>query len=151
MLNGYSAQLAKRKAPLAAEKTEASKGALIPRATVIVTANSRSKTLLKKAVVRVCHPSTSRTPILRIQFRCCRAHPTLTRSHRLVLIGRVLSRSGKGQHSGEHNSHGWYVDPVSDIGSPHSRFKIALCFDRLNREVISLDVAPVCVRPIVEP
>lgn len=62
MLNGYSAQLAKRKAPPAAEKTEASKGALIPRATVIVTANSRSKTPLKKAVVRVCHPSSSRKP-----------------------------------------------------------------------------------------
>src|ERR1700676_2636551 len=53
MLKGYSAQLAKRKAPPAAENTEASKGALIPRATVIVTANSRSKTPLKKAVVRV--------------------------------------------------------------------------------------------------
>lgn len=62
MLNGYSTQLPKRKAPPAAEKTEASKGALIPRATVIVTANSRSKTPLKKAVVRVCHPSTSRIP-----------------------------------------------------------------------------------------
>src|SRR5690349_8416873 len=62
MLNGYSAQLAKRKAPPAAEKTEASKGALIPRAPVIVTANSRSKTPLKRAVLRVCHPSTSRIP-----------------------------------------------------------------------------------------
>src|SRR5215471_18384144 len=62
MLNGYSPQLAKRKAPPAAEKTEKSKGALIPRAPVIVTANSRSKTPLKKAVLRVCHPSTSRIP-----------------------------------------------------------------------------------------
>src|SRR5258706_81806 len=57
MLKGYSAQLAKRKAPPAAENTEASKGAFIPRAAVIVTANSRSKTPLTKAVVRVCHPS----------------------------------------------------------------------------------------------
>ena len=62
MLNGYSAQLAKRKAPPAAEKTEASKGALIPRVPVIVTANRRSKTPLKRAVVRVRHPNTSKTP-----------------------------------------------------------------------------------------
>src|SRR5215471_13129122 len=62
MLNGYSPQLAKRKAPPAAEKTEKSKGALIPRAPVIVTANSRSKTPLKRAILRVCHPSTSRMP-----------------------------------------------------------------------------------------
>src|SRR5215468_9073947 len=60
MLKGYSAQLAKRKAPPAAEKTEASKGALMPRDPVIVTANSRSKTLLKSAVLRVCQPSISR-------------------------------------------------------------------------------------------
>ena len=52
MLNGYSAQQARRKAPPAAEKTEESKGALIPRAAAIVTANSRSKTPLKKAVSR---------------------------------------------------------------------------------------------------
>ena len=62
MLKGYSPQLAKRKAPPAAEKTEKSKGALIPRANVIVTANSRSRTPLKRAVHRVCHPSTSRMP-----------------------------------------------------------------------------------------
>src|SRR5215472_12029689 len=62
MLNGYSAQLARRKAPPAAEKTEASKGALIPRAPVIATANSRSKLPLKRAVVRVCHPSSSEIP-----------------------------------------------------------------------------------------
>src|SRR5262245_15409867 len=62
MLNGYSAQLARRKAPPAAEKTEASKGALIPRAPVIVIANSRSKPPLKTAVVRVCHPSSSKIP-----------------------------------------------------------------------------------------
>jgi hypothetical protein len=60
MLNGYSAQLAKRKAPPAAENTEKSSGALIPSATVIVAASSRSKNPLKKAVVRVCHPSTSK-------------------------------------------------------------------------------------------
>jgi hypothetical protein len=42
--------------------TEKSSGALIPSATVIVAANSRSKSPLKKAVVRVCHPSTSRIP-----------------------------------------------------------------------------------------
>src|SRR3982074_2017049 len=62
MLNGYSAQLAKRKAPAAAENTEKSSGALIPSATVIGAANTRSKSPLKKAVVRVCHPSTSKIP-----------------------------------------------------------------------------------------
>src|SRR5579864_389458 len=62
MLNGYSAQLAKRKAPPAAEKTEKSKGALIPRAAVMVSANSRSKIPLKTAVVRVCHPSSNKIP-----------------------------------------------------------------------------------------
>jgi hypothetical protein len=62
MLNGYSAQLARRKAPPAAEKTEASNGGLIPRAPVIAIANSRSKPPLKRAVVRVCHPSRSKIP-----------------------------------------------------------------------------------------
>lgn len=61
MLNGYSAQLAKRKAPPLAEKTEKSKGALIPRVPAIVTANSRSNTPLSSAAVLVCQPS-SRIP-----------------------------------------------------------------------------------------
>src|SRR5215831_7459637 len=62
MLNGYSEQLARRNAPPAAEKTEASKGTLMPRAPVIVSANSDSRTPLKNAAVRVCHPTSSRTP-----------------------------------------------------------------------------------------
>ena len=62
MLKGYSVKLDRRKAPAAAEKTEASKGTLIPRAPVIVTANSRSKIPLKSAAIRVCHPSSSKTP-----------------------------------------------------------------------------------------
>lgn len=62
MLNGYSVQLASRKAPPLAENTEKSRGALIPRAPAIVTANNRSNTPLNRAAVRVCHPNSSRKP-----------------------------------------------------------------------------------------
>src|SRR5215475_6114769 len=61
MLNGYSVQLANTKAPPLAENTEKSRGALIPRAAAIVTANNRSNTPLNRAAVRVCHPNSSRT------------------------------------------------------------------------------------------
>jgi hypothetical protein len=62
MLNGYSVQLASTKAPPLAENTEKSRGALIPSAPAIVTANNRSSTPLNRAAVRVCHPNSSRTP-----------------------------------------------------------------------------------------
>jgi hypothetical protein len=62
MLNGNSVQLASRKAPPLAENTEKSRGALIPRAPAIVTANNRSNTPLNRAAVRVCHPNSSRKP-----------------------------------------------------------------------------------------
>src|SRR6516164_9305704 len=61
MLNGYSVQLASTKAPPLAENTEKSRGALIPRAAAIVTANNRSNTPLSRAAVRVRHPNSSRT------------------------------------------------------------------------------------------
>src|SRR5690242_9138154 len=53
MLNGNSVQPASRNAPPLAENTEESKGALIPRAPAIVTANNRSNTPLSRAAVRV--------------------------------------------------------------------------------------------------
>src|SRR5215469_311633 len=62
MLNGYSAQIARRKAPPAAENTEASSGALMPKAAVMVIANNSRRMPLNRAVIRVCHPSTSRIP-----------------------------------------------------------------------------------------
>ena len=62
LLNGYSVLLASTKAPPLAENTEKSKGALIPRAPAIVTANNRSNTPLNRAAVRVCHPNSSKTP-----------------------------------------------------------------------------------------
>ena len=82
MLKGYSAQLARRKAPPAAEKTEKSSGALIPRAPVIVTANSRSKTPLKRAVVRVCQPSRSKIP------RIVSAHVATTATAGTTSLGK---------------------------------------------------------------
>jgi hypothetical protein len=62
MLNGNSVQLVSRKAPPLAENIEKSKGALIPRAPAIVTANDRSNTPLNRAAARVCHPNSSRKP-----------------------------------------------------------------------------------------
>jgi hypothetical protein len=43
-----------------AEKTPKLRGALIPRAAVIVTANIRSMAPLKRAAIRACHPRISR-------------------------------------------------------------------------------------------
>jgi len=61
-LKGNSVQVAKRKAPPAAEKTEKSRGAFTPKATVIVTPNKIRRIPLSRAAVRVCHPITRQRP-----------------------------------------------------------------------------------------
>lgn len=61
-LKGNAAQVAKRKAPPAAEKTEKSKGAFTPRAAVIVTPNKIRRNPLSTAAARVCQPIIRPTP-----------------------------------------------------------------------------------------
>src|ERR1700730_8914058 len=125
MLNGYSAQLAKRKAPAAAENTEKSSGALIPSATVIVAANSRSKSPLKKAVVRVCHPSTSRIPKRVSAQVATMATPLSVRTNRVFPYKlRIWRRSPMRQHSKLHH------DSVTGCRGPH-----LLCSPRVKFEI----------------
>jgi hypothetical protein len=57
-LTGHSVQVAKRRAPPAAEKTEKSRGAFTPRATAIVTPKRVRRSPLSRAAERVCHPIT---------------------------------------------------------------------------------------------
>src|SRR5262245_24085776 len=61
-LTGNPVQIAKRRAPPAAEKTEKSRGAFTPRATAIVTPKRVRRIPLSRAAVRVCHPITRKRP-----------------------------------------------------------------------------------------
>jgi hypothetical protein len=61
-LNGYLAQVAKRKAPSAAEKTEKFRGALTPNASVIAIPNNTNRIPLDRAVMRVYHPTKRQSP-----------------------------------------------------------------------------------------
>src|SRR5262245_19653176 len=61
-LTGNPVQIAKRRAPPAAEKTEKSRGAFTPRATAIVTPKRVRRIPLSRAAVRVCHPITRQRP-----------------------------------------------------------------------------------------
>src|SRR5215471_9593714 len=60
--NGNAGQVAKSKLPPAAEKTEKSSGALIPKASVIARPNIIRSILLHNAVIRVCQPKRRRKP-----------------------------------------------------------------------------------------
>lgn len=61
-LNGKFAVVPRSSAPPAAEKTDRSRGAFTPKATVIVSAKVVRRTPLNKAVMRVFQPRTSRSP-----------------------------------------------------------------------------------------